>query len=204
MVSVAPPGKSPRPLFSPAALPPWVVFGIVATLVLYPVAMIIFGSFQEAAPGEPSAFGLSAWREVITNPQLLTSVRNTLVLAVVLQGLTFPVGVVISWLLARADIPGGRSLEFMFWIAFFLPTLPVTLGWILMLDPDYGLMNQALASLPFIDRGPFNIYSFEGIVWTHFASHSVAIKVMLLTPVFRNMDSALEEASNVSGASKIG
>ena len=57
--------------------------------------------------------------------------------------------------------------------------------------------------LPFVKQGPFNIYSFWGIVWTHLATNTIAIKVMLLTPVFRNMDAALEDASRVSGAGRI-
>ena len=33
-------------------------------------------------------------------------------------------------------------LEFFFWLSFFLPALPETMGWILLLDPKYGLLNQ--------------------------------------------------------------
>ncbi|HLY64871.1 MAG TPA: ABC transporter permease subunit, partial [Chloroflexota bacterium] len=101
--------------------------------------------------------------------------------------------------------PGSQWLEFMFWIAFFLPALPVTLGWILLMDPQYGLLNQLLHVLPFVTgKGPLNIYSFWGIVWAHLASGTIAIKVMLLTPAFRNMDSTLEEASEMAGSSRIG
>jgi iron(III) transport system permease protein len=52
--------------------------------------------------------------------------------------------------------------------------------------------------------GPFNIYSFWGIVWTHLVAHNVSAMVMLLTPAFRNMDASFEEASRTSGASGFG
>jgi iron(III) transport system permease protein len=68
------------------------------------------------------------------------------------------------------------------------------------LDPKYGLLNRLLLQLPFIGNAPFDIYSFWGITWVHVASTGVAIKVMLLTPAFRNLDAALEESSRVSGA----
>jgi iron(III) transport system permease protein len=94
-------------------------------------------------------------------------------------------------------MPFNRGLEFMFWIAFFLPALPVTLGWILLLDPSYGLVNSALDTF---GLGPLNIYSFWGIVWVHVAGSSIAAKVMLLTPAFRMLDASFEEASRISGA----
>jgi iron(III) transport system permease protein len=35
------------------------------------------------------------------------------------------------------------TLEFFFWLSFFLPALPEAMGWILLLDPKYGLLNQS-------------------------------------------------------------
>jgi len=77
------------------------------------------------------------------------------------------------------------------------------MGWILLLDPDYGLLNQWLTHLPLVNKAPFNIYSFWGIVWAHLTTSTIAVEVMLLTPAFRNMDATLEEASLVSGAGVI-
>jgi iron(III) transport system permease protein len=50
--------------------------------------------------------------------------------------------------------------------------------------------------------GPFNVYSFAGIVWVHLMSRDISEKVILLTPAFRNMDAALEEAGYMSGAGR--
>jgi ABC-type molybdate transport system permease subunit len=104
-------------------------------------------------------------------------------------------------LLARTDLPGRGWLEFAFWAAFFLPTLTVTLSWILLLDPEYGLINVALARV--LGRGPFDIYSFWGIVWVHVVTGSLTVKVILLTPAFRNMNAAFEEASYVAGGTTL-
>jgi iron(III) transport system permease protein len=68
------------------------------------------------------------------------------------------------------------------------------------LDPKYGLINEWLSALPFIKAPLFDVYSFWGIVWVHLSASTIAIKVMLLTPAFRNLDASLEEASNVAGA----
>jgi iron(III) transport system permease protein len=69
--------------------------------------------------------------------------------------------------------------------------------------PDIGMINIALKKLFQLDQGLLNIFSVPGIVWANLMGHGIAIKVMLLTPAFRNMDSTLEEAARVGGASNL-
>jgi iron(III) transport system permease protein len=176
----------------------------VGVTALYPVVLIVLNSFQMARPGESPQWGLEGWRIALSQPGILTSIGNTASVLLVRQAISFPIAIVIAWLLARTDIPGGHWLEFMFWLSFFLPSLAFTLGWILILDPNYGFANQVLRRLWPTESGPFDIYSFWGIVWAHLGAYTTAVKVMLLTPAFRNMDSALEEASRVSGAGRTG
>ena len=181
-----------------------VVLAGVAFFALYPILLIIVNSFQVAKPGAPALYGLQGWGAVLSQPGLKRALYNTFSLLVVRQLLSFPVAVLIAWLLARTDLPGKSALEFMFWLSFFLPSLSVTLGWILILDPDYGIANQIWKSLFGAAQGPFNIYSFWGIVWAHIGHNTTAVKVMLLTPAFRNMDASLEEASEIAGAGRAG
>ncbi len=91
----------------------------------------------------------------------------------------------------------------MFWVAFIFPGLATTIGWMMLMDPDVGILNTLIAKLPFIDEGPFNIFGLAGIVWANLKGNGIAYKVILLTPAFRNMDVALEEAARVSGAFKV-
>ena len=179
------------------------VLAAVAFCVVFPVVLVVVQSFQVAAPGQPAHYGLDGWRAALGEPGLRTALFNTLAVTFVRQLLSLPLAVLIAWLLARTDLPGRRWLEFAFWAAFFLPTFTVTLSWILLLDPEYGLVNTALAALPGVGAGPFNIYSFWGIVWVHVLTGSLTVKVILLTPAFRNMNASFEEASRVAGASTL-
>ena len=181
----------------------WVALGFVLLVVLYPLTVILIASFQEGGPARVTGYSLKAWRLALSDRGIVTAIWNTIALTVARQAIAFPVAILLAWVLARTDVPGARWLEFLFWIAYFLPTIPVAMGWILLLDPDHGLLNLLAMKLPFVKQGPFNIYSFWGIVWTHLATNTIAIKVMLLTPVFRNMDGVLEDASRVSGAGVI-
>src|SRR5437870_10009313 len=180
-----------------------VVLGIVAFCVVFPVLLVVLQSFQVAPPGQPAKYGLDGWRAAFDEPGLRTALLNTLKVTVVRQLLSLPLAVLIAWLLARTNLPGRHWLEFAFWAAFFLPALTVTLSWILLLDPDYGLLNTWIAKLPFVRKGPFNIYSFWGIVWIHILTGSLTVKVILLTPALRNMNASFEEASRIAGASTL-
>lgn len=173
---------------------------VVGFLVLTPLGLMILNSFQTARPGQPIVWGLDGWVKAFTTPGIVKAMTNTFTLAITRQAIALVLGCFFAWLIARTDIPMKGFLEFFFWLSFFLPALPEAMGWILLLDPKYGLLNQGLASLGVVSQPLFNIYSFWGIVWAHLGG-TVSVKVMLLTPAFRNLDAALEESSRISGAS---
>ena len=178
------------------------LFLLVAFLVLTPLRLMIFNSFQIAEPGEAVVYGLDGWRKAFSSPGIVDAMRNTFKLAITRQVIALVIGAYLAWLLARTDIPMKGTLEFLFWLSFFLPSLPETMGWILLLDPKYGLLNQWLVEIGLFKEPPFDIYSFWGIIWVHLGG-SISIKVMLLTPAFRNLDAALEESSRIAGASPL-
>lgn len=173
---------------------------VVGFLVLTPLVLMILNSFQIARPGQPIVWGLDGWFKAFTTPGIVNAMTNTFTLAITRQAIALALGCFFAWLIARTDIPMKGFLEFFFWLSFFLPALPEAMGWILLLDPKYGLLNQGLMSLGVVSQPIFNIYSFWGIVWAHLGG-TVSVKVMLLTPAFRNLDAALEESSRISGAS---
>jgi len=195
-------GSAPTSMWS-IHLPPLpisILILIVGFLVLTPLLLMIVNSFQTARPGQPIVWGLEGWFKAFTTPGILKAMTNTFTLAVVRQIITLFVGAFFAWLIARTDLPMKGGLEFLFWLSFFLPALPQTMGWILLLDPKYGLLNQAVMATGLFSNAPFNIYSFWGITWAHLGG-TVAVKVMLLAPAFRNLDASIEEASRISGAS---
>jgi len=108
--------------------------------------------------------------------------------------------VLFAWLIARTDMPCGKLIEAICWIAYFVPDFPLVLAWILLLDPNFGFLNTLAKSLPFVDAALFNPYSFWGIVWVHTSTGGIWFKVMLLVPVFRRLGATLEEAARVAGA----
>jgi iron(III) transport system permease protein len=175
------------------------MLAIVALFVLTPILLILVNSFSSS-----TGWSLDNWRMAWSDTSLRAALWNTGRVLLANEAISMPLAVLLAWLLGRTDLPARGALEFLFWITFFLPALSVTLGWIVLLDPQYGFLNQLALALPFIDEAPFDIYSFWGIVWAHLSTSSLAVKVMLLTPLFRNLDSSFEEAGRVSGATRLG
>ena len=171
--------------------------------ILYPVILVFINSFNIAGIGQPTEWSLENWRIAFSQPGIWTAVWHTFMIYFLYTGIGFPVAVLIAWTLARTNVKWSYGLEFMFWVSFMMPSIATTVGWTLLLDPYRGMLNQAIVLLPFINEHPFNIYSVEGIIFAHLMGGTISGKVMLLTPAFRNMNVALEEAARVSGASNI-
>src|SRR5262249_39266010 len=176
------------------------VLGLVAFLVVYPIGLLLLNSFNVAALGQPPRYGIEPWRDAFSSPAVVGALANTFQVFLTLQAIAFPVAILIAWLLARTNLPFRYGFEFFFWVSFFLPALSIATGWLLLLDPNLGLLKQLLFAGPL----PLNVYSFWGIIWIHLMAHAISVKVMLLTPAFRLMDGALEEASQTSGAGTLG
>jgi iron(III) transport system permease protein len=71
----------------------------------------------------------------------------------------------------------------------------------MLLDSRHGLLNVLLMKFFNLSAAPFDVYSYWGIVWCHL-TFSTSARFLLITPAFRAMDAALEEASEASGARK--
>src|SRR5919199_1498366 len=172
--------------------------------VVYPLVLILVNSFNVARIAEPARYGLDNWTAAFSQPRVLQSLGNTLLVYVLYMSIGFPIAVLIAWALARIRMPFAHGLEFLFWVSYMLPSLFTTIGWMMLLDPDLGLLNVGIRRLiPGLSEGPFNIFTVPGIVWAHLMSTVVSSMVMLLTPAFRNMDASFEEAGRASGASNL-
>jgi iron(III) transport system permease protein len=183
----------------------FVVAAIILTLgfyLIFPVALILGLSFNVNPlffAREGREWGLDNWRLAFSDTRIVTALWNTVWLFAVSQAISLPFSVIVAWLLGRAKLPGASALEIGYWISYVTPG--GLIAWIMLLDPDLGFANLALEMLPFIDNGPFNIYSIPGLIFIHVIGGASSTSVLILTPIFRNMDASLEEAARVSGAS---
>ena len=174
----------------------------VGLIVLYPIFLLFVDSFKigDGVFTPRAGWGFGNWTGAFTNSGLTRALSNTLFIVIVVQAIAAPIGIALAWLLARTDLPGKQWIDLALWVAFFLPTLPVLLGYTLLLGPEFGLANRAWAGV-FGGTGPFNIFSVAGIIWMHLVTRTIVVKAILLRPVFANMDASLEETARVCGSS---
>ena len=165
-----------------------------------PLLFLVTGSFNLSPPGKEAVYGFGNWLSAFRDTATVDALSMSFILSAVRLVPAMVIAVVFAWLIARTDMPGGNAIEFFCWLAFFIPDFPLTLAWILLLDPNYGFLNMLAGYLPFVDGPLFNPYSFWGIVWVHTSAGGIWFKVILLTPVFRRLGASLEEAARVAGA----
>jgi len=191
------------PGFSWRWLPLALLAALLIAILAYPLGLLFIKSFAVSRPGQPVVWGIDGWVAAFTDVNLAVAIGNTFYLAVVRVVLTSALAIFFAWVVTRTDTPFKGFIEVMLWLGFFLPLLPMTMGWVLLLDPYYGLINTFLMFVFALSEPPFDIYSYWGIIWCHLA-FSTSVRFLLMTPAFTAMDAALEDAARTSGSSNLG
>jgi iron(III) transport system permease protein len=184
-------------------IPLTLLVGLLILILAYPLALLFVKSFVISRPGQPTVWAVNGWVEAFTDVNLAIAIGNTFYLAFVRVIITSVLAIFFAWVVTRTDTPLKGFIEVALWLGFFLPLLPMTMGWILLLDPYYGLINKFLMKVFALSQPPFDIYSYWGIIWCHLA-FSTSVRFLLMTPAFTAMDAALEDAARTSGSSNMG
>lgn len=175
---------------------------VVALFTLLPIAFVVVGSFSAAKPGSLWRWGLTAWAQLFASARTLDSIGYSLLLTIRVP-IAVLIGFLVAWLLVRVQIPGKAFIEFSLWLSYFLPSLPVAIGWILLLHKDYGVINRVLMTLPFVKGPVFDIYSVSGILWVHLTLTTIPVMMILLAPALRQLDASLEQSAKVCGSGNL-
>lgn len=183
---------------------PLLALVVLSLLVVVPLIVMAIASVRpaNARPLGFDAFVLSNYIDVFGHPSTLAMIRNTVVYAV--GGLIFgvPIAFAIAFLTERTDMPFRTSMYTLMFIPLSIPPFATALGWVLLLGPRAGTLNQWVRMVFGLDirEGPVNIFSMEGMIFVH-ALGIVPSMWLLLISVLRNMDPTLEEAAAATGAS---
>lgn len=103
------------------------------------------------------------------------------------------IGIPVSYLISRTNIRGKSFFEFWLLFPFFVPSYLFAIAWVVLALPQVGILNRVMG------RDWLNIYSFWGLVWVTCNAYFPVI-VNTLSKSFSSMDSSLEEAARICGA----
>jgi iron(III) transport system permease protein len=175
---------------------------LVAFLVLFPLVMLLFGSFWTARPGFPGALTLNNYIQAYTDPETYRVLLTTVLLIGAKTILAVTFASTLAWIVTRTDTPFRGTLEILLTLPFFIPGLLEAIGWIMLLSPNTGTINVWLRSLLGLQDAPLNVYSLGGMIWV-MSLGSTSFIFLLLVNALRNMDASLEESSRASGAGAV-
>jgi iron(III) transport system permease protein len=184
-----------------AHLLPLALLAVTAFMVVYPLAMVLYGSLTEVAPGQPGSLTLENWCSVLSDPDTFRVFFATILIALPRTLLALALATIFAWTVARTTTPGKRLLEGLLVFMFFLPELPWVLAWMLLGAPEVGLLNQWLRALiPGVESiVNVNVYSYAGLIVLG-AVRSAPVLFLFVYPAFQAMDATLEEAARIAGA----
>ncbi len=184
----------------PDTLLPLCLLVATAFLVVYPVGMVLYGSFKETAPGQAGAFTLENWRAVLSDAGTFRVLSSSIMIALPRTILALALATVFAWCVARTNTPCPRLLEGLLAFMFFLPELPWVLAWMLLGAPNVGLLNQWIGAIVPGAASVVNVYSYTGLIVLG-AVRSATVLFLFIYPAFLAMDATMEEAARMAGAS---
>lgn len=181
---------------------PWATLLLVFLILLTmaPLLTLILGSFSNSTEiGEFKNFGLQNYGRAYLKKTTLVILGNTLTLTAgsVLLGVTLAVA--MAWLVERTNIPCKGILYAAIPLTLAIPGVLHAISWILLFSPRMGYVNRWMMSTFGLSAAPFNTYTLPGMILLE-ALRVVPTAFLLMVPLFRNMDTSLEEAAAVSGA----
>ncbi len=177
---------------------------VLAFLVLYPVAMLLLGALTNTNP-VVDGFGvfdlsLANFITVLANPNVHRALANSLIACGGGTVLAVIIGLTFSWVVVRTNTPCKRFIAAVSLLPLFVPPLVAAVAWSILGSPRTGLLNTLLGWFGVEWR--LNVYSMPGLMCI-FGIYYAPYVYMFTASALRNMDPALEEAAEISGAGTV-
>jgi iron(III) transport system permease protein len=170
-------------------------------LIILPLVATVWISFTVGIPGVGD-HSLENYRRLVSDSFGYRTIRNTFIFAISSTLMALAIAGPLAWAVARTDLPLRNSVSFLLGMILVIPGFLQAMGWVLLLSPNIGLLNQFFVVVFGLNEPLFNIYSLGGMIFAEGLS-LVPPAFFIVLPVFLGMDASLEEASYLSGASKL-
>ena len=178
------------------------IFFLVFFLVAAPLSFLILGSFSTArlpTDFSLSTMGLVNYIKVYSDPGTIELFVNTVIYVAGSTALGLVLAVSLAWLVERTNMPGKTLVYAGVPMSLAVPGMLQAMAWVLLFSPRIGFVNNTLKDWFGADAPIINVYSLGGMVVLE-ALRLVPTAFLMLLPLMRSMDPALEEAAAVSGA----
>jgi multiple sugar transport system permease protein len=208
-MSVATSAVATKPLrkrFNAGALP-WIgpAIAVIVLMVLYPAYTMIKTSFMNIdETGTSHGFtGLSNYRTLFHNPNLVPVLERTLIWTVSVVFFTVIISLPVAQVL-HAKFPGRRLVRYALIVPWAASVVMTSTSWLWILNGYYGVLNRIMLSLGLIkDQVQFLGSPTQSFAWLILVAVfvSVPFTTYVILAGLTTVGEDIMEASTVDGAS---
>jgi iron(III) transport system permease protein len=199
------PRPRPRPLsggqgWLTAGTARTLLLAIGAYLVLPPLIYMIWSSLTPGGHfGLGGAFSTSAYVSLLRSRGLPGLLGSTGIFALGSAALGVGGGTAMAWLVERAGSPLRALAYAAAFVGFAVPGTLRVIGWLLLVNPQGGVINPWLAGLVGGWASGLSVENMGGMIFVE-GFFWVPLAFLLMIGPLRAMDASLEEAASMAGA----
>jgi iron(III) transport system permease protein len=204
--TVAPRDETPGPFSILGArlrqflTPTAVVSLLLAILLIFLVANPLFQLVKESlTDAKTGGLSFANYAAAFARPRYIQAFINSLQLGVCVALAAGIIGVPLAWAVSRTNMPCRTIVHGMVIASFLVPPFVGAIGWILLGGPNAGWINRTYMAITGASAGPFNIFTFWGLVLV------ISLYVFPLVYVFSKsaldlVSTEMEEAAAILGS----
>jgi iron(III) transport system permease protein len=175
----------------------WGLLALLALFVLAPIVPTLIQSVRDRPLYEDGGlFTLDGYQKLFTDAGFGRVVWNTVLFSGLTTVLTLLIAIPMAIVVVRTKLPFGRFFSMTMQWPFFISSLILGFGWILMYGPA-GFVSTQFRSM--FGGVPWNLYSIPGMALTE-AVALAPIAYVFCSNALRQSDASLESAAQVCGA----
>jgi iron(III) transport system permease protein len=170
---------------------------VITLLLIYPLASFLALAWFPGLFGEGSGGFTLRYFAAALNGYAAQALGDSLLVGLASGALATALGLYLSWLTQRSDLPGRRIIDAAAWLVLLMPSYLLAIGWLILLQRG-GLLNQLGLQALWLQNlfvGPFGVILVLAMKHVPFAYLATA-------PSWNAVGGELEEAALVHGLSR--
>jgi iron(III) transport system permease protein len=200
MSTLAEPLPQARVSFDPMPATMLLVVIVASAIVLCHLAVVLWLSWTSGSPGDADlTYTIQNFVDVFSDSRTYTVLIDSIVFSLISLVVALAFGIPASWLAERTDFQAKTLLFTLMAVGLLIPGFAAAMGWLFLLHPRIGLLNQFLVSTFHLSGPPLNISTILGMGWVQ-GLNLAPLAFIMTAAVFRSMDPSLEEAAEMHGA----
>jgi iron(III) transport system permease protein len=157
----------------------------------------------DAPLGVPGHFTLKNYVQAYSDVESYRLLLTSFIFGIGASGLSVVLALVLAWVTIRSNAPFRRLFELTAIIPNIMPPLLIAISWVLLLNPNNGLINGLWMRLSGLETPLFNIYSLPGLIFVE-GLILTPLAFLIIAAALKGMDPSLEESAKTLGSNEFG